>query len=141
MTLMHDFRKLRLALVRAIGGALSDHNVGTAQYVILRELRQGGHDSQASLARKLTQDPAALARSLETLESRGWVERTVSESDRRQKEAQLTPEGEIACDELMAIYDTFAARIDAVLSDEERKMFTKISKKIIDEVGTDEDPL
>lgn len=139
MTLMNDFRELRLSLVRAIGSELSRFSVGTAQYVIMRELRQGGHDSQASLARKLGQDPAALARSLETLESRGWVERTVSESDRRQKEARLTPEGESVCEEMMLVYNAFTARLDSVLTEEELATFGIVARKIIAEVGTDEE--
>lgn len=128
---MDRFVELRRVIARAAAAAFAEHSVGTAQVSVMRELGRVGSASQATLARTLAQDPAALGRGLDALESLGWVRREVSATDRRQKEASLTDEGKRALRRLNRAYDALTARIDDALTDSERERFVALSEKII----------
>ena len=107
------------------------HDVGTTQASVMRELGRVGHASQASLARTIVQDPAALARAIDVLEARGWVRRIASTADRRQKEVRLTDEGERAVERIDESYAALTTRIDAALTAEERELFASLADKMI----------
>lgn len=135
---MAHFVELRRVIARAATAAFTKHKVGAAQVSVMRELGRVGSASQACLARTLAQDPAALGRGLDALESLGWVHREVSTTDRRQKEASLTPEGKRALRRLNRAYDTLTERIDNALTERERECFVALSEKIITALNGEE---
>jgi DNA-binding MarR family transcriptional regulator len=88
------------ALMRGVADLLKPAGLSPTQYNVLRILRGviDEPDSDGSLAcqeigqRMITRDPD-ITRLLDRLESRGWIARQRSKSDRRVIEARITAEG------------------------------------------------
>lgn len=123
-------RELRRSLSRAAATAFAGTGVGGRQVAVLRELRRAGHASQAALSRATVTDPAAMMRSLDALERRGWVLRAGCADDRRCKLVSLTPEGRRALAELDRPYEALRGRANRALSGGERERFCAIAAKI-----------
>lgn len=72
---------------------LSDEGLTATQWMAMISLNFHFADTCAELARKLAHDKGAMTRLIDTLEERGWVERTREEEDRRLVRLALTPLG------------------------------------------------
>ena len=84
------FRRLERQFFRDRLGALGLQHLDG---MVLRLLGREGRMRQEDLAGQLVVDKGAVARSLARLESRGLVERQVSDRSRREKQAFLTAAG------------------------------------------------
>lgn len=124
------YRALHRALSRAVAQAFSDTGVGPQQVHILREIRSSKKVSQVDLCHATSTDPAGMMRSLDALESRGWLQRVGCEDDRRRKLVSLTAEGQRAITLLDAHYDTLREFTNRALSTPERKQFCVLVGKI-----------
>ena len=85
------FRRLERQFFRDRLGALGLQHLDG---MVLRLLGREGRMRQEDLAGQLVVDKGAVARSLARLESRGLVERPVSDRSRREKQAFLTGAGQ-----------------------------------------------
>lgn len=124
------FRVLKRSLTRAATGAFAGTGVGPRQVVLLRELRRLGKASQVELSRATDTDPAALMRSIDSLEMRGWVQRSSCVDDRRCKLVSLTPEGRRALRGIDVSYEALRAQANGALPDAERRQFCELAVKL-----------
>jgi MarR family transcriptional regulator, lower aerobic nicotinate degradation pathway regulator len=73
--------------------ALRPLGVGAQHYLVLTQLQDLGHTSQAELASALALDPSNLASTVAELVDRGLVDRCRDEADRRRYALTLAPAG------------------------------------------------
>ena len=99
-------RKVLSSIRTQADGQLATHDLTYAQWLPLYKISRCKDTTVASLARDLENDPAAMTRALDRLETKGLVLRERSTTDRRVVQLALTAEGQKA-----------AAQVPAVLSD------------------------
>lgn len=99
-------RKVLSSIRTQADGQLATHDLTYAQWLPLYKISRCKDTTVASLARDLENDPAAMTRALDRLETRGLVVRERSTTDRRVVQLALTAEGQ-----------KVAAQVPAVLSD------------------------
>ena len=73
--------------------ALADEGLTATQWMAMVSLHFHFADTCADLARHLAHDTGAMTRLIDTLEARGWIERTRAQDDRRIVRLALTLEG------------------------------------------------
>lgn len=99
-------RKVLSSIRTQADGQLATHDLTYAQWLPLYKISRCKDTTVASLARDLENDPAAMTRALDRLETKGLVVRERSTTDRRVVQLALTAEGQ-----------KVAAQVPAVLSD------------------------
>ena len=99
-------RKVLSSIRTQADGQLAMHDLTYAQWLPLYKISHCKETTVASLARDLENDPAAMTRALDRLETKGLVVRERSTTDRRVVQLALTAEGQ-----------KVAAQVPAVLSD------------------------
>ena len=99
-------RKVLSSIRTQADGQLATHDLTYAQWLPLYKISRCKDTTVASLARDLENDPAAMTRALDRLETKGLVVRERSTTDRRVVQLALTADGQ-----------KVAAQVPAVLSD------------------------
>jgi DNA-binding MarR family transcriptional regulator len=84
------------SIVQQVDKRLVDHDLTTAQWGPLMNMRRTGASTVAELARMAQIDAGAMTRLLDRLEKKGLCKRVRSTQDRRVVQVELTPEGEAA---------------------------------------------
>ena len=92
-SLMHD----------AGAAALAGHDLSFVQWLVLIKLREGTAVTASDLCRQMRYDNGALTRLLDQLETRGFIERKRSETDRRVVDLELTAAGRRKVTELLPL--------------------------------------
>ena len=69
---------------------------------------------------------------IDALEKRGLVCREIDPEDRRRIRVHLTPEGETLGVELLGLEDAFLLKMGKYITDEERRQFRALEKKMYD---------
>jgi DNA-binding MarR family transcriptional regulator len=92
--LAHDLLYVTMQMMRSIAREMrrSPHAMAPAQVASLMRLKQAPA-AMSELARHLGVSVPTVSKSIDVLAERGWVERWVDPSNRRQTIARLTPEG------------------------------------------------
>jgi len=99
-------------------------------YRLLAALEERGPASQAALGRGTGIDRSDVTAALVELEERGLVERSVNPADRRRNVVSITAAGTRRLAELDAVVDTIQERLLAPLSEEERRQFVTLIRRI-----------
>lgn len=99
-------------------------------YRLLAALEEFGPASQAALGRGTGIDRSDVTAALVELEERGLVERSVNPADRRRNVVSITAAGTARLEELDAVVDTIQERLLAPLSEEERRQFVTLIRRI-----------
>jgi DNA-binding MarR family transcriptional regulator len=73
--------------------AIRPLNLGAQQYLVLSQLRDLGHASQAELASALALDPSNLASAISELVDRGLIDRCRDDQDRRRYSVGISASG------------------------------------------------
>lgn len=76
-----------------IGKKLKKYRINYTQFIILMILYRNEAHTQEELRQKIYIDKAAVARAIKDLEDKGYVERFLSEGDKRSKVILITEEG------------------------------------------------
>ena len=97
----HDFGVINMRSQAYITEACQPWNLSYSEYVTLMTLYDFDGSSQSELCNEMKADKALVARSLKTLEEKGYVCRRQKDGDRRFKFIYLTPkardiQGELA---------------------------------------------
>ena len=98
------FRQLRDGMWAQMERELvkAGHDLTFSQFVTIKKLA-GGIASVTDLARAAELNPGAMTRLLDRLEAKGFCRRERSTDDRRVVRVELTPEGEIAAQEVPVV--------------------------------------
>jgi long-chain acyl-CoA synthetase len=112
-------------LARHVELALATLELSTAQYRMLLQLAQGD-EASTSLARKLAVSAPSVTAVVDGFVSRGAIERTHSEEDRRKVSLALTPVGRALLADAEAVV---SARLEGIANelDDERSVQAALS--------------
>lgn len=114
--------------------AIRPFGLGAQQYLVLSQLRELGHTSQAELAAALGLDPSNLASTAGELVDRGLVDRCRDEADRRRYALNLTVAGaELSARAAEAIVETeheLLAALDGDQVSQLRALLRRVADRI-----------
>jgi len=103
----------------------------SVQFAALDAIAEQPAVDQASLAATISFDRATIGGVIDRLESKGLVQRVVSEHDRRARLLHLTPEGEALLGAIRPVVEALQAEILAPLSRAERATFLALAHKAL----------
>ena len=107
------------------GGGLRGYH-----YRLLAALDEWGPASQAALGRGTGIDRSDVTAALVDLEERGLVRRDVNQADRRRNIVSITPAGASRLEALDVVLDEIQERLLAPLSEDERRQFLALMRRI-----------
>ncbi len=113
---------------------LSDYGINSAEEYILMYLMGHKERNQDSIAKFFMLDKGSVARSLQKLESKGFISRKINDENQREKVITLTEKAlglQAVLNELLV--DWRSAMYDG-LTDEEISAFEKTTDKIADNI-------
>lgn len=103
----------------------------SVQFAALDALAQQPDIDQASLAATIGFDRATIGGVIERLELKGFVQRVVSEQDRRARRLRLTSDGERLLAAVRPVVEALQAEILGPLSRTERSAFLALAHKAL----------
>ena len=96
-------KRALMSVAQAADRRLEPKGITHAQWAALFMLQSRRAATVAELARETQSDPGAMTRLLDRLEAKGFCRRERSTDDRRVVRVELTPEGEIAAQEVPVV--------------------------------------
>jgi DNA-binding MarR family transcriptional regulator len=118
---------------RLLDQQLLPYDVTSSQFKVLIIVAQFKADKPAELCRHLSLDSGSMTRMLDRLEQKQLIERTRSESDRRQVQLALTPAGKAITDRLPQIgADAMNGLLSSLDAEEVASLERILSKVLID---------
>ena len=96
-------KRALMSVAQAADRRLEPKGITHAQWAALFMLQSRRAATVAELARETQRDPGATTRLLDRLEAKGFCRRERSTDDRRVVRVELTPEGEIAAQEVPVV--------------------------------------
>ena len=96
-------KRALMSVAQAADRRLEPKGITHSQWAALFMLQSGRATTVAELARETERDPGAMTRLLDRLEAKGFCRRERSTDDRRVVRVELTPEGEIAAQEVPVV--------------------------------------
>jgi DNA-binding MarR family transcriptional regulator len=103
----------------------------SVQFAALDAIAQHSGIDQATLAATIGFDRATIGGVIDRLELKGFVQRIVSEQDRRARRLHLTPEGAQLLAECRPVVETLQDDILAPLSPAQRTTFLALAHKVL----------
>ena len=101
------------------------------QFAALDAIGHHPGTDQATVAEMIAYDRATIGGVIERLEQKGWVDRVVSERDRRARELSLTPEGQRTFKALVPVVRDLQDEILQALGDADRARFLKLARQAV----------
>lgn len=101
------------------------------QFAALDAIGHHPGTDQATVAELIAYDRATIGGVIERLEQKGWVDRVVSERDRRARVLSLTEEGERILKALVPVVRGLQDEILASLGDADRARFLKLARQAV----------
>ena len=113
---------------------LRDIGLYPGQELLLMELWHTDHQSQNSLGKSLGINHSTVTKSVSRLEDAGFVVKKRSESDKRVTLVSLTQAGIDLREDVFNLWATLENKVTQSISDEEKRLFLNIVRKIIKKV-------
>jgi DNA-binding MarR family transcriptional regulator len=101
------------------------------QFAALDAIHNHPGTDQATVAELIAYDRATIGGVIERLEQKGWVDRVVSERDRRARELSLTPEGQRTFKALVPVVRDLQDEILQSLGEADRTRFLKLARQAV----------
>jgi len=121
----------RSMLSRAIEEALGELDVTHAQGGVFLMLAMGKCNTAADLAREMFIDSAAMKRTLDKLEAKGYIRRFTDENDKRLYKLELTASGKAMAARLPPIYARVLDRGFTGFAPEEIQFLKYLLRKLL----------
>jgi len=116
-----------------VNETLSDFDLTASAWAVIRMLRDEGEGrTQKELAGELAIEGPTLVKLLDGLESGGWIERRVSETDRRAKTIWLLPDARERIEAADRALAGFRHRVIGSLTDAEQESYIELNRKVRD---------
>jgi DNA-binding MarR family transcriptional regulator len=96
-------KRALISIAQAADRRLESKGITHAQWAALFMLQRSRASTVAELARETHSDPGAMTRLLDRLEAKGFCRRQRCTDDRRVVRVELTPEGEVAAQEVPVV--------------------------------------
>jgi len=116
------------ALRRRVNQSAAKAGLGMQQAILLRHLRSMSPVCQADMARTLGHDPAATAKSLDSLIHLGYVERQDDPQDRRRWKISLTPLGRAKAEEMYIMTCALSQELDVALAENRQAFLDQVAR-------------
>lgn len=105
---------------------------GTARMEALSTIARSPEPcAQIAIAKRIGIEGPTLTRMLDTLEADGLVVRRQDPTDRRTKLIELTPEGDVALQEIMRVANTFRTSVLKSLTDDDLDQVNEVTEKLM----------
>ncbi len=101
------------------------------QFAALDAIGHHPGTDQATVAEMIAYDRATIGGVIERLEQKGWVDRVVSERDRRARVLSLTAEGERILQALVPVVRNLQDEILASLGEADRARFLRLARQAV----------
>jgi DNA-binding MarR family transcriptional regulator len=101
------------------------------QFAALDAIHNQPGADQATVAELIAYDRATIGGVIERLEQKGWVDRVVSERDRRARELSLTAEGQRTFKALVPVVRDLQGEILQALGEADRARFLKLARQAV----------
>ncbi|MDQ7746280.1 MarR family winged helix-turn-helix transcriptional regulator [Hydrogenophaga pseudoflava] len=101
------------------------------QFAALDAIGHHPGTDQATVAELIAYDRATIGGVIERLEQKGWVDRVVSERDRRARVLSLTAEGERILQALVPVVRDLQDEILQALGDADRARFLRLARQAV----------
>ncbi|WP_066151904.1 MarR family winged helix-turn-helix transcriptional regulator [Hydrogenophaga pseudoflava] len=101
------------------------------QFAALDAIGHHPGTDQATVAELIAYDRATIGGVIERLEQKGWVDRVISERDRRARVLSLTAEGERILQALVPVVRNLQDEILASLGEADRARFLKLARQAV----------
>ena len=108
------------------------YNISHTEYRVLALLFFSGGCEPSVIADKLMILRQTMTKVLDSLESKGYAERTVHSYDRRKVYINLLPEGKRLARELLCLESDYLDRVDRQFTAEEMETYRSLSRRIQD---------
>jgi len=116
-----------------VNETLSDFGLTASAWAVIRMLRDEGEGrTQKELAGELAIEGPTLVKLLDGLERGGWIERRISETDRRAKTIWLMPDSSRRIDEADRALAGFRHRVIGALTESEQETYIELNRKVRD---------
>lgn len=129
--LIYLMNQLNLMIRKALDDRLRPHQLGGLQYTILALVRDREGISSAELSRRFFVTPQTMNESVASLEKRGLIERSESETNKRILNTRVTDKGRDLLDICDAIADEVEDEVFGSLGEVECKLFNKMLRERI----------
>jgi len=123
---IHRFNQIHIAK------ELGVYVIGSGQFSFLMALYHCDGVSQESIAKALRVDKATTARAVNKLKERGYVYREKDPSDKRAYKVFLTKKAKKIKPKIIKILSGWTEILLSDFTEKERKLFTKLLKKTVD---------
>tara|TARA_R110002110_G_scaffold64680_23_gene178861 strand:- start:917 stop:1426 length:510 start_codon:yes stop_codon:yes gene_type:complete len=127
----HLLRRMQQIAVSAFHDAVGDagHGITPVQYACLRAVAAFPGEDQVRLAGAIAYDKTTIGGVIDRLIQKGFLERTVSEKDRRARVIHLTQAGRHFLERISPLVTQAQNQMLAGLSEEERDRFMRLLAK------------
>ena len=132
----HAIRRLHQISVGIFLQEAGELGVTPVQYGALQVVANQPGLDQRTLARSIALDTSTTGGVVDRLESRGWMERRTSPTDRRARQLFLTPEGQTALAATVPAMLRTQEQILAPLTPDQRTEFMRLLGMLVEENNT-----
>ena len=101
------------------------------QYAALDAIEARPAADQACVAEMIGYDRATIGGVIDRLEKKGWIQRVVSERDRRARELSLTAKGKSILSALKPVVQDLQSDILLPLNEAEQKRFMELARRVV----------
>ena len=105
--------------------------VTDTEHIICAFLFGHANSSQDEVAQALKLDKTTVARALQTLEKKGYVDRTPNPHNRRKNTLVITPQGKETIAHIVDVYDAWLGQIASVFTAEEQAQFEQYCQRLL----------
>jgi len=127
----HAVKRLYLLISQRIDDVLKPHGLGRTQWQVLFRVHRVGTLGQKDLQQAMRVEPATLTCVIDALCTKGLLERSDSETDRRCKFLRLTPAGKALIGHIPDAYGIVEARMAAGIGEQERELVQATLERMI----------
>lgn len=128
-------KRLYLLQAQAINDELKAHGLARSQWQVLSHVRTAGQLAQKELQALLEVEPATLTCIIDTLVTKGWLERLGHETDKRVKVVRLTAEGERRWESIPDVVDIVERRMAEGVSERDLRTLDRVVERMTDNLG------
>ncbi len=123
---------------QSIDEVLKTHGMARSQFQVLYLVNTSGSLTQKQLLDTLKVEPATLSGVIDTLENKGLITRSIATDDRRSRTLELTETGRIAVTDIPHPGILVETKMFKGLSAEDKKIFKRITTRLIDNLEVHE---
>ena len=131
----YHLRRAQNAVFNHFIDSLTDHGVSPGQFGVLTLIDANEGLSQSALAKTLGIERSTMVAVIDRLEAQGWVDRKLSETDRRSYALALTGAGTELLSRARSQVRSHERHINADLSDAEKAMLIDLLDRVARAAG------